>query len=225
MLLSESLLTDVLKVAAGGIVGWLGKGLTGRWSRAGLRRELAKSLRDVAARHKNRRRILDDLEVDAFLTSDLKQIYVDAFVMKHRYRRFRFSLAHELAHHELHRPLYEGTRIRSVRDWQAVQDSISEDDYAWLEFQANSFAGLVLVPAPELADQYRAAVRAAQEAGLSDDTLKSEAGKSHVARWLADQFEVSELVIEKRMEKDGLWSPPSPPSTQQPIAKKPRKGR
>jgi hypothetical protein len=34
-----------------------------------------------------------------------------------------------------------------------------------------------------------------------------------------------ELVIEKRMEKDGLWSPPSPPSTQQPIAKKPRKGR
>jgi hypothetical protein len=40
--------------------------------------------------------ILDDLEVDAFLTSDLKQIYVDAFVLKHRYRRFRFSLAHEL---------------------------------------------------------------------------------------------------------------------------------
>ena len=169
--------------------------------------------------------ILDDLEVDAFLTSDLKQIYVDAFVLKHRYRRFRFSLAHELAHHELHRPLYEGTRIRSVRAWQAVQDSISEDDYAWFEFQANSFAGLVLVPAPELADQYRAAVRAAQEAGLSDNTLKSEAGKSHVARWLADQFDVSELVIEKRMEKDGLWSPPSPPSTQQPIAKKPRKGR
>jgi hypothetical protein len=58
--------------------------------------------------------ILDDLEVDAFLTSDLNQIYVDAFVLKHRYRRFRFSLAHELAHHELHRPLYEGTRIRSV---------------------------------------------------------------------------------------------------------------
>jgi hypothetical protein len=169
--------------------------------------------------------ILDDLEVDAFLTSDLKQIYVDAFVLKHRYRRFRFSLAHELAHHELHRPLYQGTRIRTVRDWQAVQDSISEDAYAWFEFQANSFAGLVLVPTAELADQYRAAVRAAQEAGLSEETLKSEAGKSHVARWLADQFEVSELVIEKRMEKDGLWSPPTPPSAQRPSAKKPRKGR
>jgi hypothetical protein len=31
--------------------------------------------------------ILDDLEVDAFLTSDLKRIYVDAFVLQHRRRR------------------------------------------------------------------------------------------------------------------------------------------
>lgn len=167
--------------------------------------------------------ILDDLEVDAFLTSDLTQIYVDAFVLKHRYRRFRFSLAHELAHHELHRPLYEGSRIKSVRDWRDVQDSISEDDYAWFEFQANSFAGLVLVPTAQLRDQYRAAVRAAEEAGLSDQTLQSEAGKSHVARWLADQFEVSELVIEKRMEKDGLWSPPAPPASPR-TAKKPHRG-
>lgn len=154
--------------------------------------------------------ILDDLEVDAFLTSDLRRMYVDAFVLKHRYRRYRFSLAHELAHHELHRPLYEGARIKTVRDWQAVQDSISEDDYAWFEFQANSLAGLVLVPTPELRDQYRAAVRAAEEAGLSEKTLKSDAGKSHLARWLADKFEVSEMVIEKRMEKDELWSPPGP---------------
>lgn len=166
--------------------------------------------------------ILDDLEVDAFLTSDLKQIYVDAFVLKHRYRRYRFSLAHELAHHELHRSLYERSQIRSVRDWQTVQDSISEDDYAWFEFQANSFAGLVLVPTAELADQYRAAVRAAEEAGLSQETLSSDAGKSHLARWLADQFEVSELVVEKRMEKDGLWSPPGPSATSRQTTKKKR---
>jgi Zn-dependent peptidase ImmA (M78 family) len=166
--------------------------------------------------------ILDDLEVDAFLTSDLKQIFVDAFVMNHRHRRFRFSLAHELAHHELHRPLYQGSRISSVRDWQTIQDSISEDDYAWFEFQANSFAGLVLVPAAELADQYRVAVRAAQEAGLSEETLSSDAGKSHLARWLADQFEVSELAMEKRMEKDGLWSPPAPPPTSGRIARRKR---
>lgn len=152
--------------------------------------------------------ILDDLEVDAFLTSDLTHIYVDAFVMQHRYPRFRFSLAHELAHYELHRPLYEESRIRSVRDWQRVQESISVEDYAWFEFQANSFAGLVLVPGAELGEQFRAALKAAKDAGLSESTIWSDAGKSHIARWVADQFHVSEQVIERRMEKDGLW--PSP---------------
>jgi hypothetical protein len=169
--------------------------------------------------------ILDDLEVDAFLTSDLKRLYVDAFVMKHRYRRFRFSLAHELAHYELHRPLYEEARIASVRDWQLLQDSISEEDYAWFEFQANSFAGLVLVPGEELRGQFEAATRAARQAGLSEATLSSEAGKAHIARWLAGQFEASEQVIEKRMEKDGLWVPPPPPRPSEAPRPAPRKRR
>ncbi len=153
--------------------------------------------------------ILDDLEVDAFLSSDLTSIYVDAFVMDHRHRRLRFNLAHELAHHELHRPLYESSVIASVRDWERVQASISADDYAWFEFQANSFAGLVLVPGPELRTQFESAMHAARDAGLSEATLSNEAGKSYVASWLAGQFEVSDQVIEKRLEKDGLWTAPS----------------
>jgi uncharacterized protein DUF955 len=153
--------------------------------------------------------VLDDLEVDAFLTSDLTQIYVDAFVMQHRHRRLRFSLAHELGHHELHRPLYEGSKIASVRDWQQVQQSISEEDYAWFEFQANAFAGLVLVPSAELKTCCNTAISAARKGGLSEATLSSEAGKAYIARWLADQFEVSEQVIEKRMEKEGLWVAPT----------------
>jgi len=136
---------------------------------------------------------------------------VDAFVLRHRRRRYRFSLAHELAHHELHRPLYEQSRVTSVREWRAVQDSISEEDYAWFEFQANSFAGLVLVPPGELREQFETALKAARQAGLSDATLWSEAGKAHLARWLAGQFEVSDQVIERRLEKDGPWSAPEPP--------------
>ena len=157
--------------------------------------------------------ILDDLEVDAFLTSDLKRIYVDAFVLQHRRRRYRFSLAHELAHHELHLPLYEESRVTSVRDWRAVQEAISEEDYAWFEFQANSFAGLVLVPLAELRQEFERAVKTARRAGLTDATVWSEAGKGYLARWLATQFEVSEQVIERRLEKDGLWPAPPVPGT------------
>jgi hypothetical protein len=155
--------------------------------------------------------ILDDLEVDAFLTSDLSSIYVDQFVMEHRPRRFRFSLAHEIAHFQLHRPLYDEARVRSVKDWQKLQKAIKEDDYAWMEFQANSFAGLVLVPTAELNQQFHEGIKVAKAAGLSDQTLWSEAGKSYLAAWLADQFDVSEQVIEKRMDKDRLWELPDVP--------------
>ena len=153
--------------------------------------------------------ILDDLHVDAFLTSDLQRIYVDEFVLAHRRRRYRFSLAHEIAHHELHRPLYEAARVNSVRDWQAVQAQIGEEDYAWFEFQANAFAGLVLAPPEELRREWFDAAAAAKRAGLSEQTLLSEAGRSHVASWLADRFDVSSVVIERRLEKDGLWPAPA----------------
>jgi hypothetical protein len=38
---------------------------------------------------------------------------------------------------------------------------------------------------------------------MTDHTLWSEAGKTRVCEWLADQFDVSPQVIEKRMDKDG----------------------
>jgi hypothetical protein len=40
----------------------------------------------------------DAFEVDGFISSDLKAITVDASMQKHRQGRYRFTLAHELAH-------------------------------------------------------------------------------------------------------------------------------
>jgi Zn-dependent peptidase ImmA (M78 family) len=156
--------------------------------------------------------ILDQLEVDAFLTSDLQRIYVDEFVMKHRPRRYRFSLAHEIGHHVLHERLYRNARITSVKDWEALQASITADAYAWFEFQANAFAGLILVPATELKTKFDEAVAMAKRAGMSDETVESEAGKAYLADWLAATFDVSREVIEKRLDKDGLVRLPGRPT-------------
>ena len=155
--------------------------------------------------------IFDELRVDAFLTSDLKRIYVDQFAMQHRRRRYRFSLAHEIGHCELHKRLYEESRIESVRDWKSVQASITEDSYAWFEYQANSFAGLVLAPGDELRREFEIGIRAARDAGMSDATLWSEAGKTYLASWLGDRFNVSKDVIERRLDKDHLWTLPDVP--------------
>jgi Zn-dependent peptidase ImmA (M78 family) len=156
--------------------------------------------------------ILDQLEVDAFLTSDLRRIYVDQFVMEHRRRRYRFSLAHEIGHHVLHERLYLKSQIKSVKDWEALQASISADAYAWFEFQANAFAALILVPSAELKAKFAEAVAMAKNAGMSDETLESEAGKAFLADWLATAFDVSKEVVEKRLDKDALVRLPTPPT-------------
>ena len=85
--------------------------------------------------------------------------------------------------------------------------------------------GGVLVPSAELRTQFHIAMRTAQQAGLPKSTLASEAGKSYIARWLTDQFDVSEQEIERRMEKDGLWVPPPVPPGAVHSAKTPRKPR
>lgn len=43
-----------------------------------------------------------ELGIDAFLTNDLEWIYVDQYVLLHAPTRYRFSLAHEVAHFWLH---------------------------------------------------------------------------------------------------------------------------
>lgn len=77
-----------------------------------------------------------DSGVDAFLTNDLTAIYVDAFVMEHRPRRLRFTIAHELAHYWLHDVLYQETKITRMRDWQETQEAMPEEDFYWFEWQA-----------------------------------------------------------------------------------------
>lgn len=154
----------------------------------------------------------DDLRVDGFLTNDLTAIYVDHHIMEHVPRRFRFTLAHELSHYWLHDQLYQETRIRSVRDWEALQEAMPEEDYYWFEWQANNLAGLILVPSNQLKDHFDASVNHARERGLSDEILFSEVGKPFVLDELADVFDTSTTAVERRLHKDNLWNFPEPPA-------------
>ena len=42
--------------------------------------------------------LLTNFDVDAYITSDMECIYIDEFIYKSRPSRYRFSLAHEVAH-------------------------------------------------------------------------------------------------------------------------------
>ena len=145
-------------------------------------------------------------EVDAFITSDMEAIYVDDHIYNNVPNRYRFSLAHEIAHAVLHQKVFRGYVFHDIRSWKVAQAEIPERDYGWLEWQAYAFAGLVLVPSQVLADRFAAAKD--QAASVFEDIGSlSDHARRMIAGWLARQFEVSTEVVERRLEKDGLWKP------------------
>lgn len=149
----------------------------------------------------------DRLRVDAFLASDLTAIFVDDYVLQFVPNRYRFSLAHELAHYYLHDELYQSVEVRNISDWSEVQRQIGEDDYSWFEYQANAFAGLVLVPPARLKARFTRRVGEAQEEGLDRSAIVRFPLRQRLIEGLASEFVVSEQTMTIRLEKDGLLPP------------------
>jgi len=87
-----------------------------------------------------------DLDIEGFTSSDLKSIYVDQSVFERRLYRYRFTLAHELGHIELHADILKKLPCDSVAEWKERYRVIGRRNYGWLEWQANCFGGLLLVP-------------------------------------------------------------------------------
>ena len=91
-------------------------------------------------------------DMDAYLKADLSGIVVDYdFYMNEKFaNRIRFSLAHELGHYFLHKDFYSKIDFISVQDWKNFIIDIPEIEYRNFEWQANEFAGRLLVPHMEL---------------------------------------------------------------------------
>ncbi len=84
--------------------------------------------------------------IDAFITSDFKTIFVDDDEFSKESSRYRFSIAHELGHYVLHRDFYPKD-IKGLDAFLGASANYSNRDS---EFQANYFAGKLLVPDEEL---------------------------------------------------------------------------
>lgn len=145
-------------------------------------------------------------DVDGFLAADGKELYVDEGVYKHQMLyRYRFTVAHELAHLELHRTLLNAADFKTPDEWRQFQGSIPEQDRSWFEWQAYAFAGLILVPPEPLVEQIRVARNMARETGFDVD-LEVEAHRTYLAEWVGRRFEVSAEVILRRGAYDEHWN-------------------
>jgi len=149
----------------------------------------------------------EQIDTVSFISQDLEAIYVDEFIYEQRENRYRFSLAHELAHRILHPSIFAQFEYDDLAGWKQATQAISDEDYRWLEWHANSFAGLVLVPPAQLGTAFDKAIAMAREGGAAWDdlSLTEEGERKTIEAYIAKEFNVSADVIEKRAEKDGLW--------------------
>jgi Zn-dependent peptidase ImmA (M78 family) len=144
-------------------------------------------------------------DIDSMLSRDLRQVYVDEAVFEDFPGRYRFSLAHEIGHRQLHAEIYAQLSFSDIAEWKAaICDEIGERDYGRLEFQAYAFAGLCLVPSSALGERFHAAIDLAESRGLAVKT-DSEIARDAVEGYLSREFVVSRDVIRRRLGNDGLW--------------------
>jgi hypothetical protein len=151
--------------------------------------------------------LTDLLDVDAFPASNLREFFIDDFVYRRRPNRYRFSLAHEIAHVLIHADIFKQLKVSTIKEWKVVVGgAIPEDQYSWIEWQAYSLAGLILVPGDLLRDHFDHMLDDMNLAGIAlDDVRYDEAEKEVFTKHLARPFEVSSAVIKKRLDKDHLW--------------------
>jgi Zn-dependent peptidase ImmA (M78 family) len=144
-------------------------------------------------------------DIDSMLSHDMRQICVDEAVFEDFPGRYRFSLAHEVGHRQLHAEIYSQLEYLDIAQWKGIiANEIGEKDYGKLEFQAYAFAGLILVPPAPLADRFRAAIALAESKGLTVKT-DSDVARDAVESYLSREFVVSRDVIRRRLTYDKLW--------------------
>jgi Zn-dependent peptidase ImmA (M78 family) len=91
---------------------------------------------------------------------------------------------------------------RTLAEWKKVIQDIPDDQYRWMEWHANTFAGLVLVPPGRLEAQFQECREIVQKHAPTARE-NPEAYREFVEECLADAFEVSVAVISRRLRKGG----------------------
>lgn len=144
-----------------------------------------------------------DLDIDGFISSDFKSISIDEYVQESINNRYRFTLAHEIAHRELHEYVYKQLSFDSIADWKRIINDIPDWPVRWLEVQANYFAGFILVPRRLLKEEFARAKKDAQEFvknGKYDKSVIIDIATG----FLSKKFEVSEEAMKVCLKRDRL---------------------
>ncbi len=156
--------------------------------------------------------LYSNFEINAFVSSDLKTIYVDEYLYTNLEKQYRFTLAHEFGHIILHRYVYENIKINSLETWKDFIRKADPYEHRKLEIQADNFAGLILVPKLHLEkafnEQLKKNIHNIKKASLKG--MKRNDYLQYILEIIAFNlsliFQVHEQVIQIRLYKSNLIS-------------------
>ena len=137
------------------------------------------------------------LGIDAFISADFTQLTVDEDCFIKFPERTRFSIAHEIGHLVLHKEWYASHGPKNLADYLNFPDRIDNQAYKYIEIQAHTFAGLVLVPRKLLLEELR------KRLGRIP-AMESPEMLAAVVQDLPEIFKVSDAVILRRLQKEGI---------------------
>lgn len=147
--------------------------------------------------------------IDAWLQHDLKGIVVDEqrYLNQKCTDRLRFYLAHEVGHFVLHANLYRSLQLNSIDEWKFIEMNLPPEEYGAFEWQANEFAGRLLVPRDVLEGEVQKARQLITHNSRLYDHLREDpdAVLPRISPPVARLFGVSEWVIETRIQRENLW--------------------
>ncbi|MDP2323841.1 MAG: ImmA/IrrE family metallo-endopeptidase, partial [Gammaproteobacteria bacterium] len=103
----------------------------------------------------------------AFLSGQGRQLTVDEAHMMRDGGPFRFTVAHELGHLVLHRDILAAAKYNTSNQYLEFLASIPDDTRSSMEWQANEFAGVLVVPARHLRAALDAGVQKVREFGFT----------------------------------------------------------
>ncbi len=148
--------------------------------------------------------------IDAYLKSDRSAIVVnyDKYMDElNRYEnRLRFSFAHEVGHFILHKYVHNKFDISTPKEYHDFITKAPQKEYRSFEWQANEFAGRLLVPLENLLEEVRIILTKLKRKNLY--YLWAESPGMVVERCalnLGKIFGVSEDVIIRRIYEEKIY--------------------
>lgn len=90
--------------------------------------------------------LIRNFGVNAFITQAFDSIIIDEFMYTRQPERIRFTIAEEIGHLFLHKDWYKVNGPKSMEEYLKFQQSIDNKLYSFIERQAKTFSGLVLMP-------------------------------------------------------------------------------